>query len=128
MNGSYLTFVLVIWFAFQLAFALISIWIGVIVFRQRTQASWIVLIGAILWPLLSLGTWLVSMFWSRLQWGSTSGGGLDVTLVIQAIGLGGSLFQLLFLGGILLHLLRRSSESDRIAELEAIIRDRDMER
>jgi hypothetical protein len=43
----------------------------------------------------------------------------------MSLTLASTVSHMVFLAGLLFHLLRRSSESDRIVELEAIIRDRD---
>ena len=93
-------------------------WIAAILLRQRTVASWMVLAGAI----LSLGSLLLSSFGFPLlvqsgKFNSESFFSINSTLSIVA--------RFLLVGGLLMHFLRVKSESERIAELEAIIRDRD---
>ncbi|WP_367874034.1 hypothetical protein [Luteolibacter sp. Populi] len=102
--------------AAQVAFATLAIWIAVIVLRQRTAAAWMVLAGAILSPAITL----FATFGRRLI-----GSSPDFEFHMWIYFTGNIVAQLLFLGGLLLHLMRRSSESERITELEAIIHDRD---
>ena len=105
--------------AAPLALAVLAIWIAVIVLRRRSPAAWMVLAGAILSPLMALfGTVGRSLF--------VSSSNFELHMWIYI--LGSMVAQFLFLCGLLLHLMRRSSESERIAELEAIIRDRDQAR
>lgn len=108
-DSSYLLFVVV-----QVIYAVLGIWIALIVFRQRTPAAWMVLIASITSPLLVLASWIVPRFASH-----------TFSELYMSLSLGAAVSHMVFLAGLLFHLLRRNSESDRIVELEAIIRDRD---
>jgi len=102
--------------AFQLIFSGLQISIGVIVRRKQNSVGWMVVAGAVGGLLVYAG--------HRIIPGLMGPSDLDYWVVLVSIG---SVCQLLFLGGLLLHLLRRSSETERIAELEAILRDKDEE-
>jgi hypothetical protein len=93
-------------------------WIAAILLRWRTVASWMVLVGAI----LSLG----SLLFSSLGWPLLVQGGKFNSESFYWINSTASIVsRFLLVGGLLMHFLRVKSESERIAELEAIIRDRD---
>ena len=98
----------------QVIYSVLGIWIARVVFRQRTPAAWMVLIASITSPALTLASWFLPRFAHPLN-----------SKIYMSLTLGSAVSHMVFLAGLLFHLLRRSSESDRIVELEAIIRDRD---
>lgn len=107
------------WLAFHIVEGVLYLWIACVVFRSRTTAARIVLIAAILCPLFSLTSQLYYHLHIRDLWS-----GADQNLKIgQALKLGYGVTLLVFLIGLLLHLQRRKLESDRIADLEAILQD-----
>jgi hypothetical protein len=118
MNSNFLQ---IFWIAFQIVQALLCLWIALIVFRQRTIATWMTLIAAALSPLFLLSARLLQ----HLAMPELRSRGLSRSLEIsQSLGLGYAVSILVFLIGVLLHLQRRKLESDRIADLEAILQDR----
>lgn len=120
MSNSYLDLIQFFWFGFQIAQGVLCLWIALLVFRSRTSAAWITLIGAILSPLFSLAGQLLQHLAMR-----DLSGGVDRYLEIsQALYLAYGVAGLVFLIGLLLHLQRRKLESDRISDLEAILQDR----
>ena len=114
-----LDFIRLFWLAFYVVQGGLCLWIAFVVFRSRTAAAWIMLVAAILSPLLSLS----GQLYYRLSERNLSSGvnrHLDIALALH---LGHGVAVLAFLVGVLLHLQRRKLESDRIAELEAILQD-----
>lgn len=116
MNSSFFSLIQSFWIAYQLALAVLCLWIAITVFRQRSTATWMTLIGAILLPVFMLSSRIISAFFYD------SGSG--TAALFQALSIGHSVAMLTFLIGLLLHLQRRKLESDRIADLEAILQDR----
>ena len=116
MNSSFFSLIQSFWIAYQLALAVLCLWIAITVFRQRSTATWMTLFGAILLPVFMLGSRIISAFFYD------SGSG--TAALFQALSTGHSVAMLTFLIGLLLHLQRRKLESDRIADLEAILQDR----
>jgi hypothetical protein len=116
MNPSFFSLIQSFWIAYQLAMAVLCVWIAITVFRQRSTATWMTLIGAILLSIFMLGSRIISAFFYD------SGSG--TAALFQALSIGYSVAMLTFLIGLLLHLQRRNLESDRIADLEAILQDR----
>ena len=104
----------VLFFLVQVIYAVLGIWIARVVFRQRTPATWMVLTTSITSPLLVLASRILSRFAHD-----------RFSEFYMSLTLASTVSHMVFLAGLLFHLLRRSSESDRIIELEAIIRDRD---
>jgi hypothetical protein len=98
----------------QVVYSVLGVWIARVVFRQRTPAAWLVLIASITSPALTLASWFLPRFAHPLN-----------SELYMSLTLGSAVSHMAFLAGLLFHLLRRNSESDRIVELEAIIRDRD---
>ena len=115
MNSSFFNLIQTYWIAYQLALAVLCLWIAITVFRQRSAATWMALIGAIFLPVFMLSSRIISAFYRS---GSLAGE------LLQALSIGHSVAMLTFLIGLLLHLQRRKLESDRIADLEAILQDR----
>lgn len=120
MSNSYLDLIRFFWIGFQIAQGVLCLWIALLVFRSRTNAAWITLIGAILSPLFSLA----GQVWQHLAMRDPSGGFDRYLEISQALYLGYGVAGLVFLIGLLLHLQRRKLESDRITDLEAILQDR----
>jgi hypothetical protein len=119
MSSSHSNLIELFWIAFQVVEALLFLWIALLVFRSRTTAAWITLISAILSPLLALAGYL----WLHLAIRNMSSGMDQHIEVSQAFFLGYGVACLAGFVGVLLHLQRRKLESDRIAELEAILHD-----
>ena len=94
------------------------IWLAILLFRQRTKGAWIVLTGTILTVVYT-----ILIYFGRPLLGSVFG--FDSQHYYFTINMLGNVSRLLIVGGLLMHLLQQRSESERIAELEAIIRDRD---
>ena len=115
MNSTYSSLVQSFWIAYQLALAVLCLWIAITVFRQRSTATWMTLIGAILLPVFMLSSRIASALYYS---------GPGAANLYQALSIGHSVAMLTFLIGLLLHLQRRKLESDRIADLEAILQDR----
>lgn len=107
------------WSAFIATQGVLCLWIAIIVFRKRSIAAWITLVVAILSPLFAMAghLWLY-----RASGSLTSGFDRDIE-IYKALYLGHAVTLLIFLLGVLLHLQRRKLESDRIADLEAILHD-----
>ena len=101
---------------YELVSIVICIWIAVLIFRGRSLISWMVLIGAIASVLARFLPRLVNII-PLPGIGSDSEAYYLFSMWVSIVA------NLLFLGGILLHLMQRRSESARIADLEAIIRD-----
>ena len=114
MNSSFFSLIESYWIAYQLALAILCLWIGITVFRQRSAATWMALIGAILLVVLMFSSRLVSALLINRP---------GFSELYQALSIGHSVAMLTFLIGLLLHLQRRKLESDRIADLEAILHD-----
>ena len=101
----------------QLVFGVLSIWIAIVILRQRAPAGWIVLSGAILSILIFLFPTVGRSLWF--------GGQVSMEIYYAFVTSGRIVAQFLFLGGLLVHLQRRDQEAKRIADLEAILQDRD---
>lgn len=119
MSSSYFNLIQLFWIGIQIVQGVLFLWIALLVFRSRTTAAWITLIGAILSPLFSLA----GQIWQHLAIRKLSGGMDRYVEITQAIYLGYGVAGLAFATGLLLHLQRRKLETDRIAELEAILHD-----
>ncbi len=119
MSSNYLELFRLFWIGFQIVQGVLFLWIALLVFRSRTTAAWITLIAAILSPLFSLA----GQLWQHLAMRNLSGGMDRYIEISQALYLGYGVAGLAFTVGLLLHLQRRKLESDRIAELEAILHD-----
>ena len=117
---AFLTLYQILSFALQLLLAILSIWSAILIFRSRNMAGWIALSGAVVYVLFLATAYLLPVFVSRLP----SFRGMNEW--IWSLYLAGGVGQLVFLGGVLLHLQKKNAEAARIAELEAIIRDRDI--
>ena len=115
MNSSFFSLIQFFWIAYQLALAVLCLWIAITVFRQRSTATCMTLIGAILLPVFMLSSRIISALYYS---------GPGAAELFQALSIGHSVAMLTFLIGLLLHLQRRKLESDRIADLEAILQDR----
>jgi hypothetical protein len=115
MSSSFFSLIQSYWIAYQLALAVLCLWIAITVFRQPSAATWMALIGAIFLPVFMISSRLVSALGDSLPGYSN---------LFQALSIGHSVAMLTFLVGLLLHLQRRKLESDRIADLEAILQDR----
>jgi hypothetical protein len=101
---------------YQLVSVVLCIWIAVLIFRKRSLIGWMVMIGAIaslLGKCLPFLTNIVSL--PGIHSGTQAHYMFSMWVNVFA--------NLLFLGGILLHLMQRRSESARLADLEAIIQD-----
>jgi hypothetical protein len=119
MSSSYLKLLPLFSIGFQIIQGVLFLWIALLVFRSRTTAAWITLIAAILSPLfLQLGR---LRHHPAMQ--TPSGGTYWSDEVFHALSLGYVVASLAFAVGLLLHLQRRKLESDRIADLEAILHD-----
>ena len=114
MNSSFFSLIQSFWIAYQLALAVLCLWIAITVFRQRSTATWMTLIGAILLPVFMLSSRIISALYHS---------GPGAAELFQALSIGHSVAMLTFLIGLLLHLQRRKLESDRITDLEAILQD-----
>lgn len=124
MSSSLFSLYSLFWTGFQLAQVVLCLWIAIIVFRQRGAASWMTLTGAVAMPAFMIASRVVIATGGQWGMGNSGGSGMPRYLEIaQALGLGYSVAMLSFLVGLLLHLQRRKLESDRIAELEAILHD-----
>lgn len=112
---------LVLGFGTMLLTAGLSIWIACVVFRHRSPATWMVMIGAVAAALASMTHMLLFFFqlWDLKLFDSDLRFGLSIHLVR-----GAQLAEVIFLAGLLLHLQRRKLESERVAQLEAILRER----
>lgn len=119
MNPDFLRLVLLLWIAYRAAEGALCLWIAIIVFRNRSVAAWITLIGAILIPLFSMAGEL----WQHLSFGTLTTNIVLIEEISMALNIGSAVALLTFLIGVLLHLQRRKLESDRIAGLEAILHD-----
>jgi hypothetical protein len=115
MSSSFFSLIQSYWIAYQLALAVLCLWIAITVFRHPSAATWMALIGAIFLPVFMISSRLVSALGDSLPGYSN---------LVQALSIGHSVAMLTFLVGLLLHLQRRKLESDRIADLEAILQDR----
>lgn len=117
--SSYLDLIRLFWIGFQIAQGVLCLWIALLVFRSRSALAWITLIAATLSSLFLLAVQVYSHLAAR-----NLSSGIDRYLEIsQAMSLGYGVTLLAFLIGVLLHLQRRKLESDRIADLEAILHD-----
>ena len=125
-SSSYFSILQLFWVGLQVAFAVLSLWIAALVFRHRTAATWMIVIGSIFWSLFAVGANLIPFAANWFDWNSSSGAsGSPRWIEIYQMAHGGSSLGLLtFLIGLLLHLKRKSLEADRIADLEAILDDR----
>ena len=103
----------------QITQSVLCLWIALLVFRSRTTAAWITLIAAILSPLLFLTRLLFMNLFNR-SWAAGPDRFYEIS---QALAVGYGVASLTFAVGLLLHLQRRKLESDRIADLEAILHD-----
>lgn len=125
MSSSLFSLYSLFWTGFQLAQVVLCLWIAVIVFRQRNSAAWIAISGAIAMPIFAIASRVVVA--TGASWGVGSMGGTSMPRYIQisqALSIGHGVAIMTFLIGLLLHLQRRKLESDRIADLEAILQDR----
>lgn len=114
MNSSFFPLIQFFWIAYQLALAVLCLWIAITVFRQRSTATWMTLIGAISLPVFMLSSRIISALYYN---------GPGAAELYQTLSIGHSVAMLTFLIGLLLHLQRRKLESDRITDLEAILQD-----
>jgi len=118
MSSSYLDLLHLLWFGFLIAEGVLCLWIAIIVFRKQTIVAWITLVAAILVPLLGMAGHLWNLAFGTLTSDVDLHGEISTALI-----LGHAVTLLAFLIGVLLHLQRRKLESDRIADLEAILHD-----
>ena len=117
-GGPFYNLYQIISFAAHLVILGLWIWLAVILFRRRSPASWMVLSGA----LLGLACLVFSYFgWPLLA----AKGNFELENFIWISGFSDIVSKLLIAAGLTLHVLKGKSESERIVELEAIIRDRD---
>lgn len=107
------------WIGIQIAQGVLCLWIALLVFRSRSAAGWITLVAAILSPLFSIAAQLWQHLALRIL---TTSGALSLEMPL-ALFAGHYVANLAFAIGVLLHLQRRKLESDRIADLEAILHD-----
>ena len=103
----------------NIAQAVICLWIALLVFRSRTAAAWLTLVAAILSPLFSLAAHL----WQHVALRNLTSSVAPSLEIPLALFVGHGVANLAFAIGLLLHLQRRKLESDRIADLEAILHD-----
>jgi hypothetical protein len=108
----------ILWGALLIAEAVLCLWIAIIVFRKRTIATWITLVAATLVPLFAVAGYLWNLGFGTLTSNMDLHGEVSVAFTF-----GYAVAHLTFLIGVLLHLQRRKLESDRIADLEAILHD-----
>jgi hypothetical protein len=119
--SSHLELFQLFWIGIQIAQGVLCLWIALLVFRSRSAAGWITLVAAILSPLFSLAAQL----WQQLALRSLASS-VAPSLSIEvplALYVGNGVATLAFAVGLLLYLQRRKLESDRIADLEAILHD-----
>jgi len=108
----------IMWLAFIVLFAILQIMAAVMLFRERSGATWMMLIGSILSGGFNLGT--------RILYELSDLGFLDLKMetltqyysIMTTIAAFGGL---LFLAGLIFYARRRRALSARIAELEQII-------
>ena len=117
-SSSYFSFFQVMSAGMYLILLGIMVTIAIFRFRQRATGRWLMIIGAISAPIFGVASYIVNYGLMPVD---------DETMmkVRFATIIAASFSQILFLIGVLLHALRGSSESARITELEAIIRERD---
>ena len=102
---------------FHLAYVTLAIWIGVMLFRTRSLEGWLTMVAAVLGMMLDILLYVGPRKSVFVGLGDLSLGNI--------LSWGRMLATLIFLSGILLHLSSYRSQASRMAELEAIIRDRD---
>lgn len=99
-----------------------AIWAAVLIFRHRGPAGWLAIVGSILAAITSI----LSPTWAFLAHRIFALNPSDQWLYIgQAFYIFIGVGHLMFVSGVLLHLLRGKLEAERIEQLEAIIHDRD---
>lgn len=108
------TLFITLWHLFQVFQCVICLWIAFAIFPRRGAGRWVLLTSAVLQPLVYAGAWLVPRIANELH------GLMGLQLISMTMGTCISLFLL----GIVLFLSGQRSDANRIAELEAIIRDR----
>lgn len=110
-------------FALQTAFHGMSVWAAVIIFRKRGIEGWMALTGSA----VGIIAMAAANAWPYLMNPVVSSGstGEDWLLIWRVLHMLSGLGNLIFLGGLVMYLLRKTSEAERIEQLEAIIRDRD---
>jgi hypothetical protein len=109
--------------ALQTALNGMTIWAAVILFRRRGIEGWMALAGSIVGALAMASA--IAWPYLRSMVGSSSPSSEEWILVWQGLYMISGVGDLIFLGGLVMYLLRKTSEAECIEQLKAIIRDHD---
>jgi hypothetical protein len=116
--NSYGNLIQYLWLGFSFISGVLQVLAAILLFRERSAAAWMILIGSILSVAFGLGSRLVIFFHNAGTFESSFETVIHYTNILGAVNaLGG----MLFIVGLVLFALSRRALSARIAELEQII-------
>lgn len=110
------------WLAYSLLIATLTVWSAILFFRDRCTASTLMLIGGIISAFFGTASQLIWRIAMVINWDMSSKAFQLATQFLTPLSALGSL---LFSIGLLLFAKRLLLQSNRVAELEAILQDRD---